>query len=113
MITAMCIVIAAWVLLFCVIAGLGQLVRKAFGLHSGNFADWFAAFWIGYAVVIGALELLNLALPLDWRVCVALGIPGGVGFLWGVVDSLRSQQAQISRTRLVIYIVVFALALAP
>src|SRR5258707_12556175 len=101
MITAMCIVIAAWVLLFCVIAGLGLFVRKAFGLQGGNFEDWFAAFWIGYAVMIGALELWNLVLPLDWRVCVTLGIPGAIGFVWGVVSILRSRPISISRARLI------------
>src|SRR5258707_9364645 len=113
MITAMCIVIAAGVRLFCVIAGLGQFVRKAFGLQSVSFAGWFAAFWIGYAVVIGALELWNLVLPLDWRVCVTLGIPGAIGFVWGVVSSLRSRRISISRARLITYIFVFTVTLAP
>src|SRR5258708_19768867 len=113
MITAMCIVIAAWVLLFCFIAGLGQFVRKAFGLQSASFADWFAAFWIGYAVVVPALELWNLMLPLDWRVCVALGFPGAIGFVWGVASSLRSRRISISRARLVTYIFVFTVPLPP
>src|SRR5450631_106715 len=113
MITAMCIVIAAWVVLFCVIAGLGQFVRQAFGLRGGNLAGWFAAFWIGFAVVIGALQLWHLALPLDWRLCVALGIPGTFGFVWGLLGSLRTPREGFSKGKLAAYMFVFALALIP
>src|SRR5438045_1942196 len=102
MIEAMVTVLAAWLILFCVIVGLGQFVRRLFGLRSESLQAWFAAFWIGYAVVITALQLWHFVLPIDWRTCLVIGIIGLVGFGLGIKhSSLRP----FSKVRIVLFVI--------
>ncbi|MEP7286665.1 MAG: hypothetical protein ABI947_12960 [Chloroflexota bacterium] len=99
------IVIASWIALFCLIAGLGQFARKAFGLGSPTFDNWLMAFWIGYAILIAALQVWHLGLPIDWRTCLVLGALGLVGFILGISSLKRSV---VSIPRLIAVIVVLA-----
>src|SRR5262245_11868733 len=84
MIQAMAIVIASWAILFCLIAGLGRFLCVLFRVKALVGGAWFRAFWLGYAVIIAALYLWNFVLPVDWRLCLVLGIVGGTGFVWGL-----------------------------
>src|SRR5229473_1231392 len=105
MIVAMSIVVIAWVVVFCLIAGWGQISRAIFGLRAGRFESWFDAFWIGFAAVIAALQLLHLALPIDWRICAVLGVIGLIGLIWAV---FRRETSRLSVLRLVIFMIVIA-----
>ena len=101
MIAAMLTVISGWILTFCVLAGLGHVVRKAFGIKQAPAGrsvmanGWFSAFWIGYVVVIAVLEGWHLWLPIDWRVCLGLAVVGLFGFAralitdWSVAELRR------------------------
>src|SRR5262249_32838554 len=105
MIEAMLTVLVAWLILFCVIAGLGQFVRRLFGVCSRSLEAWFGAFWVGYAVAIAALQLWHFVLPIDWRTCFVLGILGLVGFASGIRHSSRRP---FSKLRIVLLVLLLA-----
>src|SRR5271165_6732037 len=85
----MIIVMLAWIGLFCVLAGLGSLIRRAFGLYLTDLDGWFSAFWMGFAVAIAALILCHLLLPVAWKLAIALGLPGLVGLFLGIKSPQR------------------------
>jgi hypothetical protein len=103
MIAAMLTVIGGWILIFCLLAGIGQFVRRAFGLRSAplslsaDFGGWFSAFWIGYAVAIAVLEGWHLLLPIDWRICLLLGLIGLIGFAWAIYPQRSLAEAVMRR----------------
>src|SRR5579859_241212 len=105
MILAMSIVVTAWIVVFCLIAGWGQIIRAIFGLRAGRLESWVDAFWIGYAAAIAALQLSHLALPIDWRVCAVLAVIGIVGLIWSVH---HRETSRLSVLRLVIFMIVIA-----
>jgi hypothetical protein len=86
MLNAMFTVIALWLILFCVFAGVGQIIRRMFGLEAGNIVSWFEAVWVGYAVMIGLLEYAHITMAVDWRLTALLAAIGLTAF----VISLRA-----------------------
>ncbi|HVO43698.1 MAG TPA: hypothetical protein VMT34_13795, partial [Aggregatilineales bacterium] len=96
-------VIAAWTILFFVLAGLGQSVRRWFGLKLAGFDTWIGAVWMGYAVAIAALELWHLLLPIDWHICLLLGTLGLGGLIWHAA-ACRRPRLPIGRTLLTLVI---------
>lgn len=104
--SAVLIVIAAWLVAFCAITGLGHFVRNRFGLTTAEPDAWPDAFWLGYTVVIAVLQLWHLAFAIDWRVCALLAAIGGFGFL-GAVWQART------RFRVNVRILITVLALLP
>jgi hypothetical protein len=124
------IILTAWLVLFLIVVGLGQFVRGLFGLHLSTIEAWFSAFWIGYAVAIAALQIWQLCLPIDWRASLALIICGVVGLLWAIIRLIRQdisspfllaergpegedRSARFLRIRILIFSLLFVLALAP
>jgi len=61
-------------------AGVGLLVRRAFGLTRLGLDEGFDAFWIGLSVVILALMLWNFAFPIN-SVALALVLAAGAAGL--------------------------------
>ena len=90
MVSAVLIVIGAWIVIFCVLAGIGQIVRGFFlrgrtaPPPAATLDNWFSAFWIGYALTIAVLEGWHLLLPIDWRVTTLIGVTGLVCFVWAI-----------------------------
>lgn len=73
---------------FLVLSGVGLAVRRAFGLRRPlTPADWFVAFWVGFAATIWFLILWNFQFPVN---AAALGLvlaAGAIG-LWAAQDEV-------------------------
>ncbi len=82
MMSAVIDTIGGWMIAFGVIAGLGMLVRQfGLGVRTRDFDGWFEAFWLGYAVLIAALQIWHLVLPIDWRASLIVTVVGVVGLV--------------------------------
>jgi hypothetical protein len=73
------LVVAAWTAIASGLVGLGALVRRLLGRPAESADDWLSGFWIGFAASIVALQLWQLALPVDRRLLVLLACLGAVG----------------------------------
>jgi hypothetical protein len=78
---AMSIVLGAWVVFFCALSGWGHLGRKALGVDGQILESWITSFWLGFAIILVALQLWHLILPVDWKVDFALITVGLAGFV--------------------------------
>ncbi len=81
-------VLVGWLLGFAAIAGLGQWIRLIFGLRGG----WLSGFWIGYAILIGGLQMWWLFAPVDALATVVFGGIGILGTIIGLIRQLRRVQ---------------------
>lgn len=61
------------------LAGWGRLVVRWTGLPRATAISTLEI-WLGFAIVIGIVELLHLIVPIDWRMSLALAVIGIVGF---------------------------------
>ena len=75
------LIVGAWGLVGVVFAGLGALVRRACGAPARDASGWLTCFWLGWAVAIFALQLWQLALPVDGRASALLGSIGVAGLV--------------------------------
>lgn len=93
---AMLGVLGGWCLVAAVCVGWGALLLRAAGARQDEPDRVIAAFWVGYAVVLGFLQAWHLGRPVDWLgslLIVAVGLVG-VGL------SARALLALLRRTGL-------------
>lgn len=81
-------VLLVWLVLSCLVAGLGAFVRRSFGLRTDGAESFFMSFWMGCALLVALIQLWNLWFPVDGRIFVGLLLLGAVGLLWSVRDLL-------------------------
>ncbi len=75
------LIVAAWVLLGAVFAGLGALLRRACRAPATDAAGWLTCFWLGWAAAIFFLQVWQLVFPVDDRAVLVLAAAGLVGLL--------------------------------
>jgi hypothetical protein len=81
LVLAMASVLGMWLATGCLVTGLGLFVRSAFDKQRLESDDLFRCFWLGFAVMLGVLQLWHLGLPVDWRASTFLAIVGVGGVL--------------------------------
>ncbi|MGA2110699.1 MAG: hypothetical protein ABSG98_00955 [Anaerolineales bacterium] len=90
----MLLILAAWAVLGLVFSGIGLGVRRAFALPTPDVEAWLASFWIGWAALIAALQIVNFFAP--------VGLPVGLAFIaLGVIGlglEARGLLARLGRT---------------
>jgi hypothetical protein len=75
----MSLVVATWVPLFLLFAGIGLLVARACRQEARHAETWFRCFWLGWALSLVFLQLWHLWLPVDRRALALLGAAGAAG----------------------------------
>jgi hypothetical protein len=91
----MILILVAWAVLGLAFSGIGLIVRRAFARGILDLEAWLASFWIGWAVVIAALQIINFFAPIGLPVVLVfigsgllgLGLEakGLVGLAWRVL----------------------------
>lgn len=74
-------VIIGWIVIFALLAGLGQWTRRLIKLPDYTWLGWLDSFWLGYAVSIAALQAIHLVMPIDWHITALLGVLGLVALI--------------------------------
>jgi hypothetical protein len=82
-------ILLTWVVLFLIFAGLGLLVRRAFGLSIHCAENYLLCFWTGWAIVIAILQVWHLFLPIGWPAFAVISLVGIAGLLWNAHDIWR------------------------
>ncbi len=97
-IAATVLILATWVVYALVILGFSTWYMRAF-LHNENatFGDFFTAFWVGLATLLGLLQLWHFFAPIDSTAYIALISIGILGFLSLVPDLWRALRNTPSR----------------
>jgi len=72
LILALASVVGMWLLMGCILTGIGLLVRSWLVSENLDFDDLFRCFWLGFAVTLGILLLWHFWLPIDWRASTLL-----------------------------------------
>lgn len=88
-------ILATFLILSAAFAGIGLLVRQAFGCKAIDIDDGFLAFWTGYGVVILILILWNFFLPVGLSALGFVLTLGGIGILLtrrALTNMFRSDQ---------------------
>ena len=93
-----------------VMAGLGLLARRAFGLRIRDAGDLVFAPWIGWGLCIALLQFWHLAWPCDGRALVLIVGLGSAGLLWNLKD-LAAYARRIRPSRWIFALVLLAAAL--
>lgn len=75
-----------WVLLASVITGFGLALRRAMGLRLRNGGDALTAFWVGWALLIGFLQIWHLVRRVDPATLAAAVTLGAAGLAWNGRD---------------------------
>lgn len=89
--TAMSLVIAAWIPLFFIFTGVGLAAAHAVRFRPQHAQGWFRCFWIGWALVLVFLQIWHLAFRVDWRPLLVVSAIGAAGLflhrreLWNLV----------------------------
>lgn len=76
------VIFSCWVGLFFVFAGLGLLVRRAWGLTLQDAETLLISFWLGWAVSIGVLQLWHFWWKVDGWALILVSLIGGIGLIW-------------------------------
>ena len=79
---AMSAIVATWIVLGVAQTGLGLALRRMAGLKSVDGDRLLLAFWMGYAALIGLLQVWHLFLPITWHALVVMISLGAAGLLW-------------------------------
>jgi hypothetical protein len=74
-------IVGAWIAIAAALIGIGALARRVLGRPAQSADDWLAGFWLGFATSIFALQLWQLAAPVDRRILWLLGALGALGIL--------------------------------
>jgi hypothetical protein len=75
------LVLGAWGAVAAALVGIGALVRRLLGRRPASADDWLAGFWLGFSTSVCALQLWQLALPIDRRILALLGTLGAIGIV--------------------------------
>jgi hypothetical protein len=76
---AQALVLGTWAAIALVLVGLGSLVRRAGGATARDANDLLVSFWLGWAVLVLALQIWHLFHPIDGAAratCIAAGLLG-------------------------------------
>lgn len=78
------IIFAVWVVTGLLLVGIGLLVRRSLGLSIADrdTQPLLFAFWLGWATVIGILQIWHLYYPVNHYALVLIVAPGAAGMLW-------------------------------
>jgi hypothetical protein len=74
-------ILGTWIILAVSLTGVGCLLARFASRDRIRSDDLFLAFWIGYAAVLGALQLWHLVLPVSALCALLLITVGGAGIL--------------------------------
>lgn len=88
MLTAMAQIISAWLLYAAVFTGIGIGLRRAYGLRALRAWDWLIAFWVGWSISLGLLQLWHLWQPINANALIALAVLAALGFALNLRDLL-------------------------
>jgi len=76
--TAMGSVLLSWLLYFLLFSGLGIAVQRCMRRRPDNGWRWLEAFWLGWALTLGLLQLWHFAFPVDERALLLLAAVAAV-----------------------------------
>ena len=82
MLLAMAFVLVTWVVVAQLLAGIGLGLARLFGTRRVTTDRCLMCFWLGYAAVIGFLQLWHFAWPITWPVLAIIAATGAAGVLW-------------------------------
>ncbi|MGB7339449.1 MAG: hypothetical protein WBC91_11205 [Phototrophicaceae bacterium] len=54
-----------WIIVYAILTGFGLSIIQLFGLHIQTELDLFLTFWLGFAGIIGTLQIWNLFFPVN------------------------------------------------
>lgn len=82
MLAAMAKIWLMWLVYGAIFIGIGASVRRVYGLRLHRVLDWIIAFWVGWAMSLGILQLWHLFLPINVSAFALLAAAGlcGLGF---------------------------------
>ena len=93
-------------------AGLGLLLRRAFGLRHATLDDCFLAFWMGFALAITFLMLWHFALPVGSAPLAIVGASGIAGLVMVRSDVTEAIRGSILPRRALVLTALFGLWVA-
>jgi hypothetical protein len=71
-----------WLIAEALLIGVGLWVYRLWGQHTRKWEDLLLVFWLGFAIVIGMLQLWHFFLPIDGRATLVVALIGFGGLLW-------------------------------
>jgi len=83
------LLLEAWAGLALVSAGLGALVRRAWGARTVDADGWLTAVWLGWAASVALLPVWHLVLPVDGRAGATVAALGVLGLVASGATSWR------------------------
>ncbi len=89
-------ILGCWIVLFIVFSGLGLGVRRLFKLKLEHLGSLLHAFWLGWALAIGILQIWHLAFKINAYALLLLSVLGLSGWLgqrrelWELVKPSRA-----------------------
>ena len=99
----MILILVAWAVLGLAFSGIGLIARRAFALGIPDLEAWLASFWIGWAAVIAALQIVNFFAPIGLPV-VLVFIGSGLLGLGLEAKGLLGLAWRAMRTRRVLFL---------
>ena len=110
----MLLIFGTFLILTLTFAGVGLILRRAFGLKELNVDDCFLAFWTGFGIIILILMLWNFFLPVGLPALLLVLSLGLVGIVWNRRDLISLYDDRSWRlnklSRLFLILVVFWIA---
>ncbi|HRU04944.1 MAG TPA: hypothetical protein P5137_04110 [Candidatus Brocadiia bacterium] len=113
MLAALISIVATWLLIGPAFLGLGLALRRAAGVPAESPEDLLAAFWVGWAAALGALQWTSLFLPIGWPARLIVLVLGVAGFVFhGRAIAAIAWPRNARRAAFVACLALFALWLA-
>jgi hypothetical protein len=91
------VVSAIWLVISVILAGVGALVRRAFGSRPADESDLFFDWWIGWAVTVAFLLAWHLALAITVWAWFPIAVAGATGAWIARKDWARAVQPVLQR----------------
>jgi hypothetical protein len=89
MLIGMLWILLTWMLLLAVCCGIGFSIQRLFGFADLSAELVFSGFWLGWSLLIIALQILHLAVPVDLRITLAVLIFGMAGLVLNSTSIVR------------------------
>ncbi len=83
MLSGLLVIVASWLALFTILFGVGCMPAALLGRRIRSGEDILATFWLGFALVVAALQLWHLAAPIGPATLAAAALLGGIGLVAG------------------------------
>ncbi len=90
LVTSMGSVLLSWLLLFLVFSGLGSVALKMLGRSLASGWNWLDAFWLGWALALGFLQLWHFILPVNDAVLLIFAAISILLLIWQRNDVMRT-----------------------